>query len=146
MNLTNVNWFRFTCKLRSTMFSPHHSYACYLVCKLEDIHLLPDDNLVFGGEYDLDGIHAGYISSSILDTVFYPMNIPTINPNHGSQGASNIPTTTERSSGEQGEDGWKRVLMCKPRRLQDRKLLSLKLTRSGFSGISVAGIEFRPCI
>ncbi|GJZ42162.1 hypothetical protein Tco_0589048 [Tanacetum coccineum] len=46
----------FTCRLESFMFSPdHYNYAWYLVFKLEDGRVLPNDGPIFRAVYNLGG-------------------------------------------------------------------------------------------
>ncbi|GKF14650.1 hypothetical protein Tco_0056112, partial [Tanacetum coccineum] len=48
--------YEFTCRLESFMLSPdHYNYACYLVFKLEDGHVLSNDGPIFEARYNLDG-------------------------------------------------------------------------------------------
>ncbi|GKE06689.1 serine-threonine/tyrosine-protein kinase catalytic domain-containing protein [Tanacetum coccineum] len=54
--LGNRDYYVFTCRLESFMFSPdHYNYACYLVFKLEDGHVLSNDGPIFEARYNLDG-------------------------------------------------------------------------------------------
>ncbi|GKB10897.1 kinase-like domain, phloem protein 2-like protein [Tanacetum coccineum] len=119
--LHDTSSFCFKCKLESPMFSPEYTYACYLVFKLEDNHILHDEIRLFKLACKTDEISQGTLC---VHFNLSSMNIPTIEPKneYGLDDSSNKP----RSEGlrmpkyhmehlvdskmEERKDGWMEII------------------------------------
>jgi hypothetical protein len=66
--------------LQSVMFSPHYTYACYLLFKFRDNTSVLDNAHLFKTASKLDGVSIGTI---FIYRSTYPLNIPTIKPKKG---------------------------------------------------------------
>ncbi|KAJ9558116.1 hypothetical protein OSB04_012730 [Centaurea solstitialis] len=151
--LRGADEYRFTCKLRSPMFSPHHVYACYLVFKFADNNIQLDDTRKSTVNYWLDGVFQliKFLNFNFLP----PMNIPTVEQKsdyglHDSRIEElEMPDfricQTKDCWMQQREDGWMEVILCKPlHNLENRKSLQVTFKYRYPHGIIVEGIEFRP--
>lgn len=151
--LVGTDEYRFTCKLWSPMFSPHHVYACHLVFKFADNNIQIDETRKSTVHYSLDGNlqNINFLNFNLLP----PMNIPTIKQKndyglHDSRiEGLEIPDFRIYHAREgwmqQREDGWMEVILCKPlHHLEDHKLLQVTFKYKYLHGIIVEGIEFRP--
>ncbi|GKC58592.1 serine-threonine/tyrosine-protein kinase catalytic domain-containing protein [Tanacetum coccineum] len=133
------DYYDFTCRLESFMFSPdHYSYACYLVFKLEDGQFMSDDRPIF----------AVYSSDKSVVTI-----MPTLKPKEET-GMSEHYVDSDRSWVEKRDDGWLEARLTKPlfkHHLENHEelivsLLSMRGGRLGFNEIIVEGVEFRPVV
>nr|XP_043629167.1 uncharacterized protein LOC122600506 isoform X2 [Erigeron canadensis] len=156
--LRSDDWYLFACRLRPFMFSRNYIYACYLVFKFGDYHVLSNNGQFFKVEYKLGDIIHGTISAHMNSTPL--VNIPTIMPRNddGSHDSSNVPsidgsgskghTDLQNSWMEERNDGWLEVRLSKSlHQLENHVSLEVKLWKpegGSFEGIIVEGIEIRP--
>ncbi|GJY39085.1 serine-threonine/tyrosine-protein kinase catalytic domain-containing protein [Tanacetum coccineum] len=123
-------YYRFTCRLETYMFSPdHYNYACYLVFKLEDGHVLSNDVSIFDAYYCLG--------------------------NHGISISIKRPKEESGSSKswvEKRDDGWWEARLTRPmwknhlETLTELRVDLWKIKGRSLKGIIVEGIEFRPVV
>ncbi|KAJ9536933.1 hypothetical protein OSB04_029666 [Centaurea solstitialis] len=136
--LKGTDEYRFTCKLRSPMFSRRHAYACHLVFKFADNNIQLDETRKSTICYSLDGDPQ---TIDFLNFNFLPsMNIPTIKQknDYGLHDSTtkgiDVPDfrTYHAQEGwmQQRDDGWMEIILCKPlHKLKDRKLLEREGSR-----------------
>ncbi|PWA47093.1 serine-threonine/tyrosine-protein kinase catalytic domain-containing protein [Artemisia annua] len=149
--------FKFSSRLGSFMFSPHYAYACYLVFKFEDDHVMSNNARFCKSEYYLgDNIIQGTIFVHL--NLASPINIPTIDPKKdvGSRESSKsirMPkcyNDPKESWVEKRNDGWMEIRLTEPfLQMENHDLLEVKLWEPGFrslEGVIVEGIEFRPVL
>ncbi|GKC85270.1 serine-threonine/tyrosine-protein kinase catalytic domain-containing protein, partial [Tanacetum coccineum] len=137
----------FTCRVESFMFSPdQYNYACYLVFKFKDDHVLSNDGPIFEAKYYFDG---EYFSTKTLkkpkDETGSSKNI------NGGPGMSKpYYMDPSRSWVEKRDDGWLEARLTEPlfkRELENEKKISVKVCKiqgGSLNGIIVEGVEFRP--
>ncbi|GKC06037.1 serine-threonine/tyrosine-protein kinase catalytic domain-containing protein [Tanacetum coccineum] len=125
------------------MFSPDHcDYACYLVFKLDDRHVLPNDGSIFNAVYFLGDNE---------------IRIPILKPQEetGSSKTSDRMSILfdgwlERSWVEKRDDGWLEARLTKPlykHHLENCEELKIELIECrSVNGIIVEGVEFRPVV
>ncbi|GKC08435.1 serine-threonine/tyrosine-protein kinase catalytic domain-containing protein, partial [Tanacetum coccineum] len=138
-------FYLFICRLESFMFSsPDHYkyYACYLVFKIEDGHVLSNDGPIFKAEYRWDG------SDNTITATLKPKEI---------NGSSKRWLTKQllkrgipaRNWVEKRDDGWLEARLTGPLLKHDLEILEklkVKLHRikdGSLLGIIVEGVEFR---
>ncbi|GJW75154.1 serine-threonine/tyrosine-protein kinase catalytic domain-containing protein [Tanacetum coccineum] len=124
--LETDGFYEFKCRLESFMFSPgNYDYACYLVFKLEDGHILSNDRPIFRAEY-LEGCDV------------YLLKKP-----EEESGSFN-------SWVEKRDDGWLEARLTNPLSLKHHlenltELKVLLIVYERLNGI-VEGVEFRPVV
>ncbi|GJW32358.1 serine-threonine/tyrosine-protein kinase catalytic domain-containing protein, partial [Tanacetum coccineum] len=141
------DYYRFTCRLESFMFSPHCDYACYLVFKLKGGHILSNVEPIFNARYNLGG-------KCITIT-------PTLKPKEksgssksveGGLGMSKHYADSTRNWVEKRDDGWLEARLTKPLskphfEFHEGLMIFLwKIEGGSLSGIIVEGVEFRPVV
>ncbi|GJY09275.1 serine-threonine/tyrosine-protein kinase catalytic domain-containing protein [Tanacetum coccineum] len=140
------NWYyEFTCRLESFMFSPRYKYACYLVFKLKDGHVLSDDWPVFRAKYNLGGDD---IYIPILKTKEEPGSLEII---YEGPGILRHYANSATSWQEKRDDGWLEARLTKPllkHHLENREELKVALHQvsGSLNVIIVEGVEFRPVV
>ncbi|PWA47094.1 hypothetical protein CTI12_AA500540 [Artemisia annua] len=147
------------------MFSPdHNTYACYLVFKFEDGHILSNDGPIFKANCDMgdNDFEVRVFANLSLTSV---ITIPTLKPREDIVSSKSIDGglrmfkvyTDKRESKskswvEKRNDGWMETRLTNPlliHQLENRKKLRLRLREldgGSLSGIIVEGIEFRPVV
>nr|GEW30419.1 serine-threonine/tyrosine-protein kinase catalytic domain-containing protein [Tanacetum cinerariifolium] len=138
------DWFyKLTCRLESYMFSPgNYNYACYLVFKLEDSHILSNDGPIFKAMY-----HLGGNDITILTTLKTPKEESGSSKSiEGGPGMSKHYVDSETSWVEKRDDGWLEARFTKPmfeHHLKNLKELKIYLTEFKRE-IILEAVEFRP--
>ncbi|GKA28922.1 serine-threonine/tyrosine-protein kinase catalytic domain-containing protein, partial [Tanacetum coccineum] len=124
-------YYRFTCRLETYMFSPeHYNYACYLVFKLEDGHVLSNDVSIFDPEEESG-------SSKSID------GGPRMSKHYVDPATSWV---------EKRDDGWWEARLTRPlwknhlETLTELRVDLWKIKGRSLKGIIVEGIEFRPVV
>ncbi|GJT42143.1 serine-threonine/tyrosine-protein kinase catalytic domain-containing protein [Tanacetum coccineum] len=147
--------YSFSCGLGSFMFSPHYTYACYLVFKYEDNQVLSNEACFYkvkcnlGDNNMIQGIVFAHLTSMT--------NIPAVAPKKdiGSPDSSksiqmpNKDMDLAHSLVEKRNDGWMEVRLTKPlHHLENHESLEVNLVKANSSrmGIIVEGMEFRPVV
>ncbi|PWA86399.1 protein kinase-like domain, Phloem protein 2-like protein [Artemisia annua] len=165
LNADYHQYFLFKTRLRSVMFSPQYTYACYLLFKFRDINasIILDNTVVLKAECWLDNVSIG---GMFVYWSRYTLNIPKIKPKNyqGLHDSSNIPRVEGigMTNGqmehlgstriEERKDGWMEAMLFKPtNKLQDQEngcLLEIGLVPidGNVNGMIIEGIEFRPYI
>ncbi|GJU39787.1 hypothetical protein Tco_1192744 [Tanacetum coccineum] len=138
--IRTYRYYLLTFRLETFMFSPDHcNFACYLVFKFEDDHVLSHDGPIFETDYKLSGN-------------FINITITLKKPNEESGSSKHNYMDWEKSCGEKRDDGWLEARLTKPllkRHLENVKELRLGLFRikgRSLIWIIVEGIEFRPVV
>ncbi|PWA47039.1 protein kinase-like domain, Phloem protein 2-like protein [Artemisia annua] len=158
-------FYAFTYRLESFMFSPdHYTYACYLVFKFEDDHVLSNDRPIFTSKYELGGNDFRIRVFANLDLTSV-ITIPTLKPKEdigsskGNDGLGMSKVYTEirknKSWVEKRDDGWLEARLTKPllkkHHLENLEELKVKLWEwqpgsGALRGIIVESVEFRPVV
>ncbi|GJW19535.1 serine-threonine/tyrosine-protein kinase catalytic domain-containing protein [Tanacetum coccineum] len=154
LRLGTNNVYNFTCGLGSFMFSPHYSYACYLVFKFDDNHVLSDDIHLLESEYNLGETTQGTVFVHMNPSL---INIPTIEPKKDI-GMRDSSKSIQMEKGymdpqnswvRERNDGWTEFSLTEPLpQLENHESLEVKLRPKfgSLEGIVVEGIEFRPVV
>ncbi|GKB37612.1 serine-threonine/tyrosine-protein kinase catalytic domain-containing protein, partial [Tanacetum coccineum] len=143
--------YSFSCRLGSFMFSPHYTYACYLVFKYEENQVVSHDACFYTAKCNLgdNNMTQGTVSTSVS-------NIPTLaqKKDSGSPDSSksiqmpNKDMDLEHSFVDKRNDGWMEVRLTKPlHQLESYESLEVELEEPNSSiRIIVEGMEFRPVV
>ncbi|GJR78303.1 serine-threonine/tyrosine-protein kinase catalytic domain-containing protein [Tanacetum coccineum] len=130
------------------MFSPdHYNYACYLVFKFKDDHVLPNDGHIFKTRYSLGG---NEIRIPILKTKEETGSSKSIDGGPGMSKHNYV--DSKRSWVEKRDDGWLEARLTKPllkHHLENREELKVTLYQVGGASLNVIiveGVEFRPVV
>ncbi|GJT56368.1 serine-threonine/tyrosine-protein kinase catalytic domain-containing protein [Tanacetum coccineum] len=148
----------FSCRLGSFMFSPHYTYACYLVFRYKDNQVPSSDASFYTAKCNSrDNI---MIQGTVFAHLNLVTNIPVVTPKKdiGSSYSSKsiqMPKKDmylEHSFVQKRNDGWMEVRLTKPlHQLDNHESLkvNLRLTKRYLSQsiwIDVEGMEFRPVV
>ncbi|GJU48256.1 serine-threonine/tyrosine-protein kinase catalytic domain-containing protein [Tanacetum coccineum] len=151
--LGTATYYNFTCRLESFMFSPDHSnYAFYLVFKLEDGHILSNDEPILDAHYSLGSSYVDH-QTNVQSIIILKEESGSSKSIEGGPGMSkhNYVDPT-RSLVEKRDDGWLEARLTRPmfkHHLENLKELEISLSvlkPGSVDGMIVEGVEFRPVV
>ncbi|GKD80468.1 serine-threonine/tyrosine-protein kinase catalytic domain-containing protein [Tanacetum coccineum] len=145
------------------MLSPDCSYACYLVFKLEDDHVLSKDRPIFRTYYKL-GVNEYRITVTANLDLSSVITIPTLKPKKETGSSKSIQKDVgiskcyipldylTKSWVEKRNDGWLEARLTRPlfkhhlEKLEEHEIRLDKIEGGSLNGIIVEGVEIRPVI